>query len=122
MCGSGCTYYIVIIVIWQALRDLHLASLNEFVKFFFVHDIQNYARYAPVYLSEMFELQTNDPATCDFFVTVNVSVNKTKIPFSVIGADHALEQENRGMKVLGELKGSETINQHTINISILLQR
>ena len=70
----------------------------------------------------MFELQTNDPATCEFFVTVNVSVNKTKIPFSVIGADYALEQENRGMKVLGELKGSETINQPTINISILLQR
>ena len=31
-------------------------------------------------------------------------MNKTKILFSAIGADHALEEENQKMKVLGGIK------------------
>ena len=33
------------------------------------------------------------------------SVNKTVIPFSAIGVDHTIEQENRAIKVLGGLTG-----------------
>ena len=32
------------------------------------------------------------------------SVNKTSVPFIVIGDDHAIEHENRTMKVLGGIK------------------
>ena len=34
----------------------------------------------------------------------NFSVNKTLTPFSAIGADHAIEQENRAIKVLEGIK------------------
>ena len=33
------------------------------------------------------------------------SVNKTWVPFTAIGADHAIEHENQTMKVLGGIKG-----------------
>ena len=33
------------------------------------------------------------------------SVNKTLIPFSAIGVDHTIEQENRAIKVLGGITG-----------------
>ena len=33
------------------------------------------------------------------------SVNKSNVLFSAIGADHALEQENRAVKILGGIKG-----------------
>ena len=38
-------------------------------------------------------------------------MNKSHIPFSAIGADHAIEQENRAMKVLGGIKGLANYNQ-----------
>ena len=34
-----------------------------------------------------------------------MAVNKTRIPFSAIGPDHAIEHENRAMKVQGGIKG-----------------
>ena len=39
------------------------------------------------------------------FQTGHFSVNKSSVPFSAIGADHAVEQQNRAMKVLGGIKG-----------------
>ena len=33
------------------------------------------------------------------------SINKASVPFTAIGADHAVEHENRTMKVLGGIKG-----------------
>ena len=33
------------------------------------------------------------------------SVNNSNVLFSAIGADHALEQENRAVKILGGIKG-----------------
>ena len=49
----------------RATREwvLHLSSLDSFVKYFFVHDLHNYARYSPVYLADMFDFQTSDPTT-----------------------------------------------------------
>ena len=32
------------------------------------------------------------------------SINKTSVSFTAIGADHAIEDENRTMKVLGGIK------------------
>ena len=39
------------------------------------------------------------------FESSNFSMNKSEVPFSTIGADHALEQENRVAKVIGSIKG-----------------
>ena len=82
--------------------ELHLTSLNGLVKYFFAHDLQNYARMVPVYLSEMF---AQDPELWEYFKQGNFSVNKTRIPFSAIGADHGIEHENRAIKVMGGIKG-----------------
>ena len=38
------------------------------------------------------------------FLHDNMSVNKTHIPFSAIGPDHAIEHESRAMKVQGGIK------------------
>ena len=62
---------------WQ----LHLTSLNGLVKYFFTHELQNYARMVPVYLSEMFALKEQDPELWEYFKQGNFSVNKTRIPF-----------------------------------------
>ena len=60
----------------------------------------NYVRTTPVYLSQMYELKEKE-----FFMTGDFSVNKTSVPFTAIGADHAIEHENRTMKVLHGIKG-----------------
>ena len=64
----------------------------------------NYARLTPVYLSQMYQLRNDDPIIWNRFVEGEFSVNKSNVPFSAIGADHALEQENRAVKVLGGIK------------------
>ena len=89
----------------QQSWELHLEALNEMVPYFFAFDMLNYARLTPVYLSQMTELKEKDNDTWQAFQTGHFSVNKSSLPFSAIGADHALEQQNRAMKVLGSIKG-----------------
>ena len=89
----------------QGLWELHLASLEMFTKFFFAYDQINYARLSPVYLSEMYALKQNDARSWEFFKSGNFSVNKSMVPFCALGTDHALEQENKKMKVLGGISG-----------------
>ena len=89
----------------QKMWELHLASLHELVKYFFAFDMQNYARLTPVYLAEMFSLKETDSYIWNYFDKGYFCVNKNTAPHSVIGADHAIEHENRAMKVLGGIKG-----------------
>ena len=84
---------------------LHLASLHCLCKYFSTFDMVNYARLTLVYLTKMFSLKEEDPDTCQMFQQGTFSVNKTSIPFSLIGIDHAIKQENRAVKVLGGIKG-----------------
>ena len=53
----------------------------------------------------MYRLQEKDPDFWQFFSSANFSVNKTKILYSAIVADHALQQDNRKMIVLGGIEG-----------------
>ena len=85
--------------------ELHLVSLHNLCKYFFAFDMINYARLTPVYIAKMLSLKDEDPETWNMFNSGNFSVNKTLIPFSAIGVDHAIEQENRAVKVLGGIKG-----------------
>ena len=47
----------------------------------------------------------DDRTTWDYLVKGNFSVNKSTVPFSAIGADHGIEQENKSMNILGGING-----------------
>ena len=86
--------------------DRHLESLEAFTKYFFAHDMLNYARMIPVYLAEMHKLQDSNPDIYREFQQGNWVVNKNpNVAFCATGADHALEHVNRSMKVAGGLVG-----------------
>ena len=65
----------------------------------------NYAQLTPMYLSQMVELKEKDRDVWEVLQQDNFSVKKSSVPFSAIGADHGLEQQNCAMKVLGSIKG-----------------
>ena len=96
----------------QGLCELHLASLEKFTKYFFAYNQINYARLSPVYLSEMYALKSNDVKTWQF-LSGHFSVNKSHVPFCALGTDHALEQENKKMEVIGGISGI-TNKQNTL--------
>ena len=73
----------------------------------------NYARMTPVYLSQMMDLKENDEKTWIMMMEGGFCVGKSKFPFTSIGADHGIEQENRSIKVMGGIKG---ISNSSINL------
>ena len=83
---------------------LHLSSLDNMVKYFFAHNQINYAWLTPLYLATMTELLSNDTDSWNY-LEKNFAISKSQIPFTSIGSDHALEQENKVMKVTGGVKG-----------------
>lgn len=94
----------------QAVRTgdwaLHLEALELFTKYFFAHDMLNYACMIPVYLAQMQMLHESDPEIYEEFKQGNWVVNKNScVPFCEIGADNALEHVNLSMKVTGGLVG-----------------
>ena len=50
------------------------------------------------------------------------SINKASVPFTAIGADHAVEHENRTMKVLCGIKGIANGINNLENTSSLSQK
>lgn len=91
--------------------DQNLTSLHAFTKYFFALDQQNYARMIPLYLSEMQNLHSSDPIIWQHFKEGQFVVNKSMVPFNALGADEALEHENRRLKVQGGLVGI-TLNEN----------
>ena len=79
----------------QQLWQLHLVALDNFISYFFALDLQNYAKMSPIYLSEMYNLETEDQ---EFLSARSFCVAKTMIPFVSIGVDHALRIRNISMK------------------------
>ena len=68
----------------------------------------NYARMTPGYLAPMYELKEKDEniwVLLDAGRGGRVSVNKSGIPFTAIGSNHDIEQENHALKVTGGIKG-----------------
>ena len=88
----------------QRLWDLHLASQDSFVKYFFSLDLQNYARMMPVHLTHLYDLKEKDEETWNF-LKQNFTCEKTITRFTAIGVDHALEQVNKELKGLGGIRG-----------------
>ena len=67
----------------------------------------------PLHLANMTKLKTSDYEIWQY-LEENFCIIKSKIPFVGIGTDHALEQENKVMKVAGGVIGL-TQNQAAIN-------
>ena len=78
---------------------LHLQSTETFIKYFFAHDMLNYARMMPVYLSGMEKLTDSEATIYAEFLQGNRIVNKISLSFCPIGADHAVEHISCAMKV-----------------------
>ena len=89
---------------------LHLETTEELIKYFFAHDHLNYARLLPLYLSCMQNAKLDHPEIWLEFMKGNFCVSKSLTPFTSIAPDHALEQENRSLKVKGGIVG---ITQNT---------
>ena len=106
----------------QGLWKLHLSSLNIFVSYFFAHDQINYARLSPFYLATMVELELKDEVSWNY-LKEHYSIFKSPIPFVGIGSDHAMEQENKTMKMSGGVVGltqqPEALNRFCLAAPIL---
>ena len=70
-----------------------------------------YTRIRPVCLSQMYKLEKKDTRTWDLLNEGNYSVSKSDIPFTAIGPDYAIEQENHALKVLRSIKGIANLHQ-----------
>ena len=55
--------------------------------------------------STMYELKDKDKNIWALLDAGEFSVNNSGIPFTAIGSDHDIEQENRALKVIGGIKG-----------------
>jgi hypothetical protein len=88
----------------EGLWILHLVSLEQLCPLFFSQNRMKYMQHVPEYIAKMYELQHSDPDVWDELVNGNFCVKKSLIPFTSLGVDQALEQENRTMKVLGRLR------------------
>ena len=102
----------------QSLCDLHLASLEAMIPYFFVHNLQNYARLIPLYIAQMRNIKIYGEETWKFFENGHFSVNKSHFPFTAIGAYHGIEQLKRELKVAGGVKGLLQ-NENTLHGFIL---
>ena len=67
----------------------------------------------------MFNVKEKDINTWNMFEKGSISVNKSEVPFSAIGADHALEQVNGTVKVIGGIKSIGN-NENVLSYYILI--
>eukprot|EP00057_Strongylocentrotus_purpuratus_P016486 XP_011670960.1 PREDICTED: uncharacterized protein LOC105441514 [Strongylocentrotus purpuratus] len=89
----------------QGNWELHLASMEEQVKYYFAHDLYKYARLVPIYLLQMHLLKTSGPTTWDALKAGDFMVTKSGIPFTNLFVDQTLEQLIREVKVAGGITG-----------------
>ena len=72
--------------------SLHLAATSEMVPHFYAYDRPNYARWLPVYLADMAQLEKTHPVVHSQFEEENHAVNRPTQPFAKVWTDMALEQ------------------------------
>ena len=84
---------------------LHLDATEELYCDIRSMDRTKYSRLIPVYLAEMRDLKRTDPGIWEAFSKGEFSVQKTPIPYTALGMDHAGEQVNEVIKIEGGLTG-----------------
>ena len=86
--------------------NLHLASVAAMIPHFFAMDRQNYARYLPVYLADVRQLETKHPTVHKEFLSGNHSISRSGHAYSQVSTDMALEQSiNADSKSMGGVIG-----------------
>ena len=88
----------------EGLWKFHLSSMNDFAKHSFAHDQINYARSAPLYHAEMTKFEEDDKNIWSY-LKENFSLGKSEVTFTCISSDHAMEQENKDLRVNGGITG-----------------
>ena len=71
----------------------YLAALENQIKYFFTHDLLNYARLMPLHIAQMNALEKDDPTTWEALKSGEFVVNKSEVPFTSLFTDQTLEQE-----------------------------
>lgn len=85
---------------------LHLSATATMLPYFFAMDRLNCARWLPVYLCDMNQLEADHPQTYQEFVNGNHAVSHLKQPFAQVWMDMALEQSiNADSKAQGGIIG-----------------
>lgn len=88
----------------EGLWMFHLSSMNDFAKYSFAHDQMNYARSTPLYHAEMTKFEEHDKNIWSY-LKENFSLGKSEVPFTCISCDHAVEQENKNLRVNSGITG-----------------
>jgi hypothetical protein len=83
----------------------YLAALQSMIKYFFAHDLLNYARLMPIHLAQMNALEKEDPETWESLKAGDFVVSKSDVPFTKLFTDQALEQEIKNLKRHGGIVG-----------------
>ena len=82
---------------------MHIQAVMETVPYFVLAGCQNYARYTPVYIAEMKELEQKQPVMYQHMMEGGFVVRRSQNrPFNSVPTDQALEQSiNREAKARG---------------------
>lgn len=91
--------------LWMADFSLYTECLIQLAPWFFSLDHTNYARWLPVHIRDMLNLEKAHPEVALEFNKGNFTVNKTGWTFSSIALDHAHEQNNAAVKSDGGAVG-----------------
>ena len=83
----------------------YLAALDNQIKYFFAADLINYARFMPLHLAQMNQLETDDPLTWEALKSGAFVVSKSDVPFTSLFTDQNLEQKIKGLKGHGGFVG-----------------
>ena len=87
---------------------LYLLSLEDQCPCHFAYNRSDYAQFIPEYLARMYNMKDSDPDTWEFFSNGHFAVQKSKVPFTGIGVDHAQEHMNKVLKGENALRGIST--------------
>ena len=95
-------FELLILIFVRSLREsnfiLYVAALIELVPWFFALDRTNYARWLPVHVKDMLQLQHKHPDLLKEFKDGKFTVQKTLHAFSAIPLDQAHEQNKELVK------------------------
>ena len=99
---------------------LYIAVLQALMKYIFILDHQNYARWLSIHVKELLELEQTHPALFEeFFQRGRFVVTKSQRLHSCIAIDQALEQFNKLLKSsTGGLDPSSQNQKMTVVIAV----
>ena len=109
----------------RAERDgnwaLHLESFAAMLPWLTIYDHTNYARWGPVYLADMKNLEKTAPEVHAYFTDGNFVVKRSKRYFNQVPADQATEWINKSCKiqngVIGITRNDQARNKFCITWS-----